>query len=130
MIKKLEVDDIAKILSLDDPIEQIFPCDKGEWVQWLMQNIENPEILIIGRVSSDELDFYAVAVNYVLKPLSDSIGVILFSKGAETNSHIREQIIEWGKKKGAKKVIFQATERSDLEKINTDNISYIGHWVV
>jgi len=129
MIKELEAKDIVQIMDFTDPIEQIFPCDRGEWVQWLMQNLSHPEILIIGRVE-DKLISYAVIINQVFKPLSNVVSILFASDLAIEDQEIKDQIISWAKKKGAVKVIFQASERADLEKMNIDNTTYVGHWII
>jgi len=129
MIQKLDAEYIVQILDFTDPIEQIFPCARGEWVQWLMQNLSHPEILIIGRVE-DKLISYAVIINQVFKPLSNVVSILFASDLAIADQEIKDQIILWAKEKGAVKVIFQANERSDLEKMNVDNITYVGHWII
>ena len=130
MIKKLEAKEIVQILDFSDPIEQIFPCDRGEWVQFLMQNFEHPEIFVIGRVDKDLLTAYAVVANMVGKPLSNAVSILFASEYAVGDEKIKESIISWAKEKGAQKVIFQASDRADLEKMKVDKISYVGHWIV
>jgi len=129
MIRKLEAKEIVQIMDFTDPIEQIFPCDRGEWVQWLMQNSGHQEVLMIGRVE-DRLISYAVIINQVFKPLSNVVSILFVSELATEDQEIKEQIIFWAKEKGAEKVIFQASERSDLEKMGVDNITYVGCWVI
>jgi len=127
MIKKLTTNDIAQILTMDDPIDEIFPCDKGEWIQWLNQYIENPEIYIIGKSDNGRLISYAVAVNMVSPPLSDMVTIIFMS---ELDEEFIEKIKIWAKEKKAKKVILQAQDSNILNTLDVDKISYVGAWEI
>jgi len=126
MIKKMEVEDIAQILKMDDPIEQVFPCDKGEWIQWLMQYVDNPEVYMIGNVE-EKLLSYAVAVNMVTPPLSNTVTIIFMS---ELNREFIDAIKIWGKEKGAKSIILQSKNKEILETLNVDAVSYVGNWSI
>jgi len=107
MIKKLEVEDIAKLLKIDDDVTDYFPCDRGEWVQFLISQSRNPDMFIIGAIEKDSPVGYMVAVNNVKPPLSDCVSV-LFSKtaGTEENNKALGMLIEWAKEKGAKSIQF------------------------
>ena len=107
MIKKLEVEDIAKILHLNDNVTDYFPCDKGEWVQWLIQNVDNPDLFIMGVVEDGEVTGYIVAINSVKPPLDDSVYVLYaWSAGFEMNKKILKNLIDWSKEKNARSIDF------------------------
>jgi len=115
IIKKTNlVKDITQILSLqDDHLEKQIPCDKGEWVQWLVQNIENDRIGIwtIKDDNEGRVKAYVVAVDAMNPPISDSV-VILYSSvyssiGEEGNQEVMEKIKEWSRERGAKKITIQ-----------------------
>jgi hypothetical protein len=127
MIEKLTTNDIAQILTMDDPIDEVFPCDKGEWVQWLNQYIENPEIYIIGKSDNGRLISYAVAVSMVAPPLSNTVAIIFMS---ELEKEFIENIKLWGKEKGAKNIALQSKDMNALKTLNVDKISYMGVWKV
>jgi hypothetical protein len=62
MIKKLEAEDIVKILSLkDDDFSILFTCEVGEWVQFLMQNVENENFFMMGYFKDEKLIGYLIA---------------------------------------------------------------------
>lgn len=103
MIKKLEVEDIVKILTLeDDKFEELFSCETGEWVQFLIQNINNPNFFMIGAIEDDRLIGYMVAINAVILPICNGISA-LYSKtaGMENNKEELAEMIKWAKEKGA-----------------------------
>jgi len=127
MIKKLTTNDIAQILTMDDPIDEIFPCDKGEWVQWLNQYIDHPETYMIGQSNNGRLTSYAVAVSMVAPPLSNTVTIIFMS---ELDKKFIENIKLWAKEKGAKKVALQSKDMNALKQLNVDEILYIGAWVI
>ena len=128
MIKKLVTEDIAQILKMDDPIGDVFPCDRGEWVQWLNQYIENEEVYMIGLSENGKLKSYAVAVSMIAPPLSNSVSIIFMSDPMD--KRFREAVKEWTKQKGAKIVMMQAQEIGVLKKLGADSISYVGTWRV
>ena len=63
-IRKMEVEDIVKILT-DDKFEShsMFNHSKGQWVQFLMQNVDNDNVLILGRVQDNELQNFSVTIH-------------------------------------------------------------------
>jgi len=108
MIKKLEVEDIAKIMYLkDEELTQGFPCEVGEWVQFLIQHVDNPNIFMMGEKEGDELIGYFVAINAIAPPLNNSVSV-LYSKtaGKEINKAFLDALIDWSKEKGATSIDF------------------------
>jgi len=128
MIKKLETSDIAQILRMDDPIEKIFPCDKGAWIQWLNQYVDHPEIYMIGRSDNGHLVSYAVAISMVTPPLSKAVTIIFMSDPLDGG--FRTEISSWAKQKGAEVVMLQAKAIEILKTLGADEISYMGTWRV
>ncbi|MCK4817859.1 hypothetical protein KA005_18960 [bacterium] len=125
MIRKLKTTDIAQILKMDDPIDKIFPCEKGEWIQWLNQNVDHPELYIIGKAINGSLKSYAVAVNTVGPPLSDAVSIIFMS---ESDKRFIKRIKSWARKKQAKKVVIQSTDKDVIDAMGIDELRYIGIW--
>ena len=106
--KKLEAEEIAKILYLkDEKLTQVFPCEVGEWTQFLMQHINNPKFFMRCVLEDDKLIGYLVAVNAVVLPINKSI-TVLYSKtaGIEANHAVLDELIEWSREKGAIKIEF------------------------
>lgn len=103
MIKKLEVEDIAKILTLeDDKFTELFICEVGEWVQFLMQHVNNPNFFMIGAFENNQLLGYMIAVNTVIPPVVNGISA-WYSKtaGIKNNKKELDEMIKWAKEKGA-----------------------------
>ncbi len=76
MIKKLEAEDIAKILTLkDDDFKKVINCELGQWVQFLMQNVENKEYFMMGEIEDNNLVGYIIMVDASLQPVSNSAHV-------------------------------------------------------
>jgi len=124
MIKRFDVDDIARILTFDDHIEDSFPCDKGEWVQWLMGLVDDPRYLIIGAEKS-----YLVAVDTIQMPISDSVNIIFgYSKEGNIPELIKE-VKEWAKGRGAKRVLY-VTNQKDLFNKYGKQFGVYGGWIL
>ena len=130
MIKKLEVEEIVGILQLKDNFMKSFPCDKGEWVQWLISNVENPEILIIGSVIGGEIKSYLVALDGVRLPLSVQVHILFFySDGAlDVNMEIRGMLNDWARAKGAKAIRFICQDIAVFEKYGAKQVGILGGW--
>lgn len=129
-IKKLEVEEIAGILQLRDKVTESFPCDKGEWVQWLITNVENPRVLIIGNVVDGEIKSYLVAHDSVMLPLSDHVsGLFLYSKSdADSNMGLIEMLNDWARDKGAKTIKFICQNIKVFEKYGAKQVGIFGGW--
>jgi len=122
---KYTANDIAKILQMDDHVEDFFPCDKGEWVQWLQSIVENPRFLIIGTETS-----YLVAVNNVQRPVSDHVFILFFHSKSplEQNLEIRDYLNEWALECGTKKIRFIGKEIEVFEKYDAKQYGIYGGW--
>ena len=102
MIKKLDAKDISKIMYLDDPhFNELFVCEIGEWVQFLMEHHQNEDFFMIGNFKVNEMNGYLVAY-FVPLPVCKGVSV-LYSKtaGITTNKLAMEELIKWSKSKGA-----------------------------
>jgi hypothetical protein len=77
--------DIAKIKDMPDNVENVFPCDKGEWVQFLMEFVDNPDFLIVGTDNS-----YLVAHNNIMRPLSNEVWILYFHSRRDSTETIME----------------------------------------
>ena len=129
-IKKLDVEETAGIMQLKDNFMESFPCDKGEWVQWLISNVENPEILIIGSVIGGEIKSYLVALDGVRLPLSVQVHILFFySDGAlDVNMEIRGMLNDWARAKGAKTIRFICQDIAVFEKYGAEQVGILGGW--
>ena len=122
---KYTPDDIAKILTMDDHIEDFFPCDKGEWVQFLQSMVDNPGFLIIGTDKS-----YLVAVNNVQRPVSDQVFILMFysDNDFESSIEIRDYVNAWAEECGTKKIRFIGKDIEVFEKYGAKQYGIIGGW--
>jgi len=108
MIRKMEVEDIAKILvTKDDDFKNLFDCSVGEWVQFLVQNAGNDRFLMIGNTQDDKIDGYLIAINSRSFP-GDPFVTVIYSKtaGLEINKESLGILKAWAKEEGAKEIRF------------------------
>lgn len=111
MVRKMEVEDIAKIAFIEDHLETHLTCEKGEWVQWLIQNVNNPSMLIIGDFTPDnEINGYMVLVNNVVPPVFNFIASLFtwtrdgnFRCDKDTVTALQAEASKWGREMGAKR---------------------------
>jgi len=130
MIKKLEIEEIAGIMQLEDYATKSFPCERGEWVQWLISNVENPRVLIIGNVIDGEIKSYLVAVDNVGLPLSVQVNIFFFYSGGDTDSNmeIRDMLNDWARERGAKIIRFICQDITMFEKYGAEQKGVFGGW--
>ena len=128
MIKKLEVEEIAGIMQLEDNATESFPCERGEWVQWLISNVENPRVLIIGHVIDGEIKSYLVALDSVVLPLSVQVNVLFFYSGGDTDKNIAivDMLNEWARERGAKTIRFVCQNIKVFEKYGAEQKGILG----
>jgi hypothetical protein len=103
LIKKLKVEDIIKISKLDDDnFADLFTCEIGEWVQFLVQNVDNSNLFMVGVFEDDKLIGYLIAINAIMPPINNGISA-LYSKtaGLKNNKKALAEMIKWAKDKGA-----------------------------
>ena len=127
MIGKLEPEDIVKLKTLDDGIEEILPCTRAEWIQWLMANVRNPGVLIIGGEKS-----YLVAVDAVHRPVSDHIFILFFYSGGDAveNRELKAAVDAWAREKGTENVRFLCRDLAPFEKYGAGQRAIVGGWEV
>ncbi len=102
MIKKLDVNDIAKIMYLDDPdFSTLFDCEIGEWVQFLIQNSDNENFFMMGSFKDNKMVGYLIAY-FVPLPICKGVSA-LYSKtaGLTANKTILDELKKWSKENGA-----------------------------
>jgi|FLOH01.1.fsa_nt_gi hypothetical protein len=102
MIKKLKAEDIVKILKLNDPdFSNLFQCEIGEWVQFLMQNVENENFFMMGYFKDEKLIGYLIAY-FVPLPICKGVSA-LYSKtaGLTANKKSLDELKKWSKERGA-----------------------------
>lgn len=129
-IKKLEVEEIAGIMQLEDNATGSFPCEKGEWVQWLISNVENPRVLIIGNVIAREIKSYLVALDSVMLPLSVQVHVLFFYSGGDIDANIEifDMLNGWAREKGAKTIRGVCQNIKVFEKYGAKQTGIMGGW--
>ena len=105
MIKILSANDISKILYLEDPVfSKLFDCEVSEWVQFLMQNIDNEYFFMVGAFENDKITGYMIAY-FVPLPICKGVSV-LYSKtaGKESNRDALLKLKEWASSHKAKSI--------------------------
>jgi len=103
MIKDLTVEEITQILNISD--ESPLPCNKGQWVQWLVSQANNPKLKIAGKVNeTGRLIAYIVILDNVIPPLFDNIVTLHIWTTDHRDTHELAQVFtDWGRKIGAKR---------------------------
>lgn len=131
MIRRLEPDDIAQILQMEDNnLERVLACEKGEFVQWLMSNVNNERLLILGRVEANKLISYCAVVNTMFPPICTVVSMLYMSNLVIGDNEIKEAILIWGRDIEAKAVIFQCGDTDTLAKMNGEQIAIVGSWKI
>jgi len=106
-IKK--VDDpyeVAKLIKFKDNAEECFPCERGEWIQWLVDAVKSPKLcLYIQYKEGFRIAGYAVAMDAVFPPLSDSVDLIYITGGDETVKSLLRHLARWAKSCRAAKIM-------------------------
>lgn len=72
-------EELSQILKLDDTIEDEIIGDKGEWVQWLVQSLEeeNSKIYVFGIFDeNDILKAYTVLIDSRTPPIANEFFII------------------------------------------------------
>jgi hypothetical protein len=95
-MKSLEAEDIVQILN-NDVFEShnLFNNDKGQWVQFLMQNINNDNVLMIGRVDKNKLQNFSVTVHK-----NGLVNMIYLSDDVLNDPEYKKEIFDWSNKFG------------------------------
>jgi len=132
MIRKLTVEDIAKLLIHDEiQLENNFPGERGEIVQWLIQNVNNPGLFIWGSFDDPgKLIGMLIAVNNVALPISNHIFIIYChtSYDLEINEQVKEELNKWGREMGAVAVNFMCKNIRVFARYGGTEQAIVGGW--
>lgn len=91
MIKKLQAEDIVQILNDEKfPSSRLFNHDKGLWVQFLMQSLNNENRFIIGRCSNGKLQNFAVVLHH-----NGLVSLLYISDDVLIDPEYKEAIYKW-----------------------------------
>ena len=107
MIIKLDTPDkIMLLLKVEDTVEEMYKCSRGEWIQFLISIIQSPNIMILASVDKDNIiNSYTIVQNAIAPPLSNSVHIIYaFSSNNKDNIEIFNTIKNWALSLGAKKI--------------------------
>ena len=133
MIKKLEAKDIVKLNHIDLPN---LPCEKGQYIQFLMSRIEDPKMLIIGDVENDALKSYGVFVDNRLPPIFNNAVVIgIWTLNHKDTIELIKAANEWAKKIGIETGIVSVPDNDKhnekyMESLGGKKVAVIYEWEV
>jgi hypothetical protein len=122
---------IAQLLNSTVNIEKLMGCTTGEWVQVLMQNIDNDNwFMRCNTTSAGRVNGYIVAINNVHPPIFDSVNILLFVSSGEfkINIAIRDELNKWAKEKQAKCIIFACKNVDTFVKYGANKTAELGRW--
>lgn len=125
MLRRYDVHDIAGIIEFDDHLSDFFPCEKGEWIQWLVQNVDDPRYLIIGTDNS-----YLVAVDTIERPVSDFVSIIFCYSQEGNVADLKDAVSQWGEERGASKVQFVTRDIKTFGRYGVEQYGVLGGWVI
>jgi hypothetical protein len=118
-IKLLETpEELMKLYSINDNVEESYPLNKNEWVQFLVAQANNPAVMVWG-IFDDSLVGYVVACNGVRPPLADYVHIMyawLVGVEFETSKSLLEEIKEWAGAVGARKIRIVTRDPSKFYK--------------
>jgi hypothetical protein len=139
MVRKMEVEDIAKIAFIEDHLETHLTCEKGEWVQFLISQVDNPKLHIIGDIDDKGIiKGYMVIVDNIMPPIFDSV-VVLFvwtQAGAlRCDRDVLRPLIKetqrWAREIGARRGIVSvpvAHSEKFMESVGGKKIAHVFEW--
>lgn len=105
--------DLMPIFKLDDNIEKDFPCNKSEWVQWLISIVQNERVNISVAFDGKIVLAYYILIDNINPPLQDSVMIVyLWSDnkiGIEVTKQLSKSAETWAKERGAKRITAKTT---------------------
>jgi len=113
----MTVEDLVEILKLkDDTFDDIFQCSVEEFVQFLIQNVDNERYYMMGHFVNNALSGYLIGVDSVFPPVNWSVNIIYYKSCFEDSKKVLEDLKEWGKEKGAQRISFITTIPDKFKK--------------
>jgi len=129
VLKKLEANDIVKVLKINDEI----PCSRDQWVQFLMSLIKNERIMMLGDMDEEVLS-YAVIVDNRIPPISNNASVLHFwAKNYKRAKYLFNFCTEELKKRDIQKAVMEVSlnhTKEYIESFGGKIKSYICEWGV
>jgi len=95
MIYKAEyAKEITPILMLEHDIEDYIVGEKGEWVQWLVQMLEMPNLSQVWiETTGDRITGYMVLMDVAYLPLSDSVVIFYHWPETPVDEFVKQAVI-------------------------------------
>ena len=99
--------EIAPLLHFKDDAVKYFPCDRGQWVQWLVSAVKSDDVFIAIETKQNKIKSYFVVANTVEPPICDYTNIIYaYCKDPMSVSIFSKLIIEWSLSKNARRVVW------------------------
>jgi len=124
MIIKLDTPDkIMLLLKVEDTVEEMYKCSRGEWIQFLISIIQSPNIMILASVDKDNIiNSYTIIQNAIVPPLSNSVHIIYnFSLEDKENNEMFNTIKNWALSLGADRI----TMTTKIDILNFEKYGFI-----
>jgi len=107
MIKRATVEDVARLIGINDTIIECFAGDRGEVIQFLCQCLEqeNPNVAV--WINDDNgINAYIVAINNVQPPVADYVFIpyAYCKAGSAIGTEIFRAVTEWARELGARAI--------------------------
>jgi len=100
-------EEIAPLLHFKDDAEKYFPCDRGQWIQWLVGAINSEDVFVAIETKQEKIKSYFVVANTVEPPICDYVNIIYaYCTNPVSIATFAKLIIEWSLSKNAKRVVW------------------------
>jgi len=71
---------------------RMFNNDKGQWVQFLMQSLNNDNVLMLGRIEDNKLQNFSVTIHK-----DGFVHMLYLSDDVLNDSEYKKEIFDWSK---------------------------------
>lgn len=124
MLKKLEANDIVKLIKVKTSIE----CDRGQYNQFLMSKLDDPKCLMIGHVRGDEVGSFALLIHSDLSPISNTVLLVdIWTTSHRHTIEIANEAKEWQCQLGVKKGLVYVDDSHSIEYMESFGLKKVAN---
>lgn len=128
MIKKLDSYDVAKIRNANSTLD----IDKGQYNQFLMSVMANPNFLLIGDVENGVVKSFALFVHSNMPPISNTVILLdIWTQSHKDTKALGDSGKEWMKSLGAKKGLVHVDDSHSneyMESFGLKKVANVYEW--
>jgi hypothetical protein len=124
MIKELEARDILKIKDIETGIK----CDKGQYIQFLISKLQDPNYFMWGDIENNEINSFIVINDNRQLPINNSVLVLdMWSRDHRQSLAITEYAKKWAVENNVERILIMVDDDHSEKYMNAFGVKKVAN---